>query len=98
MCTPTHLYITLAITVATFAWLNKPSKLGELSVCEISMGCLFVLFQLVQIMIHSGLPQAVNHYAHLAVLLAYFVLSVSMFAARWKQEKSAPPNSLVDDD
>ena len=90
---PAQLYIVLAITVATFGWLLKPESLGSLSPWQVAWGALLVLAQGAHLVLYPVLPPWLNAMTHGALLALYVLTALGLFANRWLEAKSQPPNS-----
>jgi uncharacterized membrane protein len=89
---PTQLYILLAITVATLAWLLKPSPAGKAALRECLVGLGLVVVQVLQLWIHDWIPPGVALVLHGMSAVAYIVVSAWLFTQRWREAKSAPPS------
>ncbi len=54
---PTQIYIVLAITVATFAWLLKPETLRQLTGLQVIAGGVLVFYQCMHLWIYVALHE-----------------------------------------
>lgn len=94
MLAPPQLYVLLAITIATFGWLLRPGTLGELPSEWLMRSGALILAQFVHLWTAntSLMPVWFNNFLHLVILSAYFITMVALFAVRWAEDKSKPPD------
>ena len=91
---PTQVYIVLAITLTTFAWLLKPDEsLGRLTGGQAAIGATLILLEIVHIAAYPVLRPSLNSTLHIAALALYWLAAAWLFSDRWAEAKSRPPNS-----
>lgn len=72
---PMQVYIVLAITVATFAWLLRPPLLLRLPPKGWLPGALLVFLQCIHLWTYTLLDQRVNTLAHFVVIAFYLAVA-----------------------
>ena len=88
---PVQIYILLALTVSTFAWLVQPDQFYELRSRHVVIGSLLGFVQILQILIYGFVPLPVNIALHSLFFVSYFGVAIWLFRHRWIQKKSAAP-------
>lgn len=93
---PPQIYILLAITLTTFAWLLKPEAFGQLSGRQLWPAAFLVLYQSGHVVSYVAIeriaPEA-NTLAHGFALAGYLLTAVWLFRTRWIEARDQPPNS-----
>ena len=93
---PPQIYILLAITLTTFAWLLKPESFGQLRGWQIWPAALLVVYQSGHVVSYVAIERIapeVNTVAHGFALAGYLLTAAWLFRARWIEARDQPPDS-----
>ena len=94
---PTQLYILVAITVATLAWLVRPSDVEQLEGSMVCVVGLLLVLQVAHVLFYVHVPLQANYIMHGVSWAGYIIMATMLFSRAWMRYVSRPPDLPEDD-